>query len=396
MGACMHQMQPTPRACTQILVVLLLCHVGVGVVVESALDVPVDQADDGRETVGDLKSVGETDDWNPVYDDLKELHADNVKHGLEAEAQPTVNNNESERARREDRSVKPHDFQRVLWIHVPKCGGTSLASVAQIAAGQHNSKIAWCYQHSNEQDCAHPEHTLASAHPYQQFRFVDFLPDSESWDPASERLHAEPMMVYGHGVRYNVNARWKLQGKPLYVMMFRHPLDRVFSAFFQFKRDKNSVHYHDTIAQFMESCALTGRMPGGPLEEFLFDKGLDKSIGADGSPLSLDERVAKASQILRQPNMLVLLNERWDASMELLIKMGVLTSSQGVMTSSSFESSTKRFNRNKDLALMLELPYSAIKDVRRCISLEERVYATAVEVFVQRYHDVVGGNMPAR
>jgi len=281
-------------------------------------------------------------------------------------------------------------FERVLWIHVPKCGGTSLATVAQTAAGQHSAKIAWCYQHSNEPDCAHPEHTLASSRNYQTHRFLNFLPSSSDWNPAAESLEHEPKMVYGHGVRYDVNKRWKLTGRAVYVMMFRHPLDRVFSAFFQFKRDKNSVHYHDSVSQFMQTCAKTGRIPGGPIEEFLYDKGLDSE-----PPLSMDERVAKAVNILQQPDMLVLLNERWDASMDLLLATGVLKSKENVLTAASFSSSTKTFNRNRDSGRMLELAYGAIKDIRECITFEERVYSAAVDIFSQRYNQTVGRPVPS-
>jgi hypothetical protein len=33
----------------------------------------------------------------------------------------------------------------LLWVHVPKCGGTALARLAHAAAVAHSQKIAWCY-----------------------------------------------------------------------------------------------------------------------------------------------------------------------------------------------------------------------------------------------------------
>ena len=37
--------------------------------------------------------------------------------------------------------------------------------------------------------------------------------------------------------------------------MLRHPLQRLFSAFYQSRRDRNSVNHRKTLDQFVESCA---------------------------------------------------------------------------------------------------------------------------------------------
>lgn len=280
------------------------------------------------------------------------------------------------------------DGRKIFWIHVPKAGGTTLAAVAQTAAQQHGGKVAWCYQRGpvNVDDCSVPVGTLATSQPLQQSRFSDFLPESPAWI-ASEGSRNEPMMVYGHGVRFGCNTRWKLRGTPLYIIMLRHPLQRLFSAFYQSRRDRNSVNHRKTLDQFVENCAaFPGKLPGGPLEQFLYDKGEASDDKLRGK--TQEQRFEYADEVLQRDDVIVLFNEHWDASMELLVAKNVLTSLHGVMSAKMFANGAGG-NRKADDDMM-GVPYSAIEQLRKCIGLEEYVYNNALMRFSQGYEAALG------
>lgn len=52
--------------------------------------------------------------------------------------------------------------ERVLWLHIPKTGGTTLALVAMKAALKKEGKIAVCARSHNPHACLDPRHILSS------------------------------------------------------------------------------------------------------------------------------------------------------------------------------------------------------------------------------------------
>ena len=52
-------------------------------------------------------------------------------------------------------------------------------------------------------------------------------------------------------------------GTPIYVIMLRHPLQRLFSAFYQSRRDRHSLNHRKTLHQFVEDCAVFPGKGGG-------------------------------------------------------------------------------------------------------------------------------------
>lgn len=149
----------------------------------------------------------------------------------------------------------------LLWIHVPKSGGTALAHLAHQAALHHRVKIAWCYNHHGQPACSMPKGTLAAHHALQHASFGSFLPENVSQptaaaNPAELPLHSfrdrhpSPAMVFGHGVRFGCGARWGLPARHMHVLMIRHPLTRFFSAYSQAQRSKAAVAFGWPVERF--------------------------------------------------------------------------------------------------------------------------------------------------
>lgn len=169
-----------------------------------------------------------------------------------------------------------HRDQPLLWIHVPKNGGTILAFMAHAAAAYHNGSIAWCYGGGGDRMSC-PELALGQQRSLQKHWFGPY-------NPAATGNHiTRPRMVYGHRVFYGAAEAWGYpKERARYVVMVRHPLERLLSAFGQAIRHPNPGDVPITLPQFINTCATNGHVPNGALEEFLSgdNQGPDFSRGA--------------------------------------------------------------------------------------------------------------------
>eukprot|EP00041_Stephanoeca_diplocostata_P011980 m.198689 g.198689 ORF g.198689 m.198689 type:complete len:364 (-) comp18757_c1_seq1:469-1560(-) len=278
---------------------------------------------------------------------------------------------------------------RVLWLHVPKSGGTALARVAHDCAQLHGGKIAWCYQRGGPDvdDCSVPQGTLAKHKALQTASFGQYLPTLQMRTDDHTQKQPQPMMVYGHGVRFGCHNRWNLNGRTIYVIMVRHPLERLFSSFQQAQRDRHSVNHGKSLQDYVSQCVTTKDIPGGSLLHYLTDKNVTGGVDVNqDKTLSLDEKLKIAFAALDSGKILVLIHDRWAESMSLLESYGILP----------------RHAKNVDSlnaspgGATIDIEYGAIPAVRQCIALEERLYLHAVDIFernyaVSRAHPVIRG-----
>lgn len=238
----------------------------------------------------------------------------------------------------------------LLWIHVPKCGGTALARLAHAAAKTHGLKIAWCYNRGGVPDCSEPKGTLAHAMDLRFDSFGPFTPESSQPTTSSSASDAWPGMIYGHGVRHGSAARWGMPSSPrrhVYVVMLRHPLDRFFSAYGQSQRDRKGVNYGKTVRQFIDMCNDSGgsvpRTPGGSVDFYLIDRAEYDALESRNA--SESEWSGVASQHLRDARgTIVLLQDRWQESIELLASLGIVTKDTAINALSSWQK--KRLNES--------------------------------------------------
>eukprot|EP00038_Savillea_parva_P013552 m.211456 g.211456 ORF g.211456 m.211456 type:complete len:338 (-) comp25508_c0_seq1:135-1148(-) len=283
----------------------------------------------------------------------------------------------------------------LLWVHVPKCGGTALARVAHAAATHHNVSIAWCYNSHGNPACSQPKGTLAFAQDLRAASYGSFLPEARSEAANAQgqapsdtvRGRRAPEMVFGHGVRVGAARRWGLPRRHVYVVMVRHPLDRVFSAYGQTQRDKHSVNHGKSLRDFVDACiADSERIPGGNLEFFLTDTDPQDESNTSTVTPSISERFETAAAALQSPNTIVLLHERWEESLQLLGKFGVLPS---VARESSRKKHRHRHNKSPLAAATLPLQYGDVAALRKCIHLESRLYEVAVVAFEKQLGSLV-------
>jgi hypothetical protein len=168
----------------------------------------------------------------------------------------------------------------LLWVHIPKCGGTALARVTHASALHHNVKVAWCYNRGAVgNDCANREGTLATSKALRAASFGVFTPEvlvsRENAEGAAAALQGNrtattrdsqlqvrpqllPSMVFGHGVRVGAGRRWGLPLQHVYIIMMRHPLERLFSAYGQAQRDRRSVNHGKSLRQFVGTYVVVG------------------------------------------------------------------------------------------------------------------------------------------
>mmetsp|Transcript_33300 Transcript_33300/g.87286 ORF Transcript_33300/g.87286 Transcript_33300/m.87286 type:complete len:379 (-) Transcript_33300:3866-5002(-) len=300
----------------------------------------------------------------------------------------------------------------LLWVHVPKAGGSALARLAHTAAQHHGVTVAWCYNHRGESDCSRPEGTLARAADLRAASFGRFSPeaDSEATQARGSATAAavrdkrvkepqRPAMVFGHGVRVGCGTRWglRLATRHMYVVMVRHPLDRLFSAYGQTQRDRRSVNHGKSIRQFIDLCnEAAGRTPGGNLEYFLSDRNdieaLKLSLNSHGSGDELDERdrFELASRTLRSNNTIVLINERWEASVGLLAHLGILPgrTSIGGRRISPRRQDRHVHNASPLRGKSLTIMYDDVAALRNCMRFEERLYQVALAKFERQLREM--------
>lgn len=135
----------------------------------------------------------------------------------------------------------------------------------------------------------------------------------------------QPMMVYGHGVRFGCHRRWHLKGRSMYVIMVRHPLERLFSSFQQAQRDRNSVNHGKSLREYVSTCTKTKDIPGGSLLHYLTNKNLSGGVDVnENQALGAAEKLQIALAALDSGQILVLIHDRWSESMALLESYGIL------------------------------------------------------------------------
>ena len=261
-----------------------------------------------------------------------------------------------------------------------QCGGTTLATWALRSARERGGRVAWCYSSLHAADCSQSKdfaipvstacirnvmfnppltltdercrggddrrrgrgwsascqsrrrrtmrgadrrcaagevaqppplipHSQASAH------FRARRPDRRARDVVGDATTTAAAAAATHGVRRPGAPRTRL-----YIIMLRHPLDRFFSAVQQAGRAKAGRGVPAEVLQrrMLRGCADRRALPGGALENFLFNRGRMHPP----KPLSAEERVRRGLEALSAPDVVPLVMERWDESLELLSLLG--------------------------------------------------------------------------
>lgn len=286
-----------------------------------------------------------------------------------------------------DRTPHAKQFDHIFWVHVPKCGGTSLFRVAEESVVARGEKLALCYTARGADDCMGMKvgfTKLLGPNLWQ-----GFAPQSVHWLREPVDTRQEPYSVFGH-FTLDRAIGWKFQGNTAVIVMIRHPLERLFSGFQQNLR----ANIASTFDTFVDSCISAGgrMMQIGPLLEYL---GVDNATNS--APPST--RVNAAKKVIDQPNVIVLINERWSDSMSLLKALGFIEQSskaESIQGSSNEKANRKGKHSNqykKNVTpekAQLKLPYGAIKKTRECIAQEESVYHHAVKKFDRMYEAIAG------
>lgn len=206
-----------------------------------------------------------------------------------------------------------------------------------------------------------------------------------------------PAVIFGHYTLADAE-RWyvegALSGRPVTIVMIRHPLDRLFSGYAQVHRLqlKQRVRTPISMGEFANRCVAAGNrmMDVGPLLEYL---GVDRehagktSTEGDATGWAPSATAPPQQQLVRhaiatlsRPGVIPLIQEHWEESMELLNALGI-------KTPPPYRVSQR--NRTPNDA-QIELQYSTISAVRRCISTEEPVYFAAEEKFRRLYQGLTG------
>lgn len=205
----------------------------------------------------------------------------------------------------------------------------------------------------------------------------------------------QPKVIFGHYTLADAE-EWveigAVQGKPLVVVMVRHPLNRLFSGYQQVMRTNQGPMVD--FDEFVRRCnaAQSRMMDIGPLLEYL---GVDREHrgvrGEDGeatgwapgpNATSPELLIADALAVLDRPDVIPLMQERWDESLELLARLGV----------------AKAPDRKQQLNLSpinntISFEYPTVEGMRRCIATEEPVYIAAEAKFRALYEEITGKSL---
>lgn len=187
----------------------------------------------------------------------------------------------------------------LLWVHVPKSGGTALARVAKMAAADRSKTLAWCYQARGTPDCSVPPAWAKKNFPGK----MDFLPQQHPNPDAVQPK--QPHSVFGHFTMAAAE-KWNLSGTSVYIVMVRNPFDRLFSGYQQNSRAAKMQGETIAFASFVQDCVDNGNrmMLIGPLLEYL---GVDDLN--DQSGITTETRVQHAKDVIDRDNTIVLVQE---------------------------------------------------------------------------------------
>lgn len=135
-------------------------------------------------------------------------------------------------------------FERVLFGHVPKTGGTSMRSILQGLCGLRQQSLQVCY---NTVECDSPVILTLAKEPHTK---------------TFERKDATNQIVYGHGVTADFGARWGLKGAQVArVMMLRDPLVWVASRYEHGVRASTPGFAGVSFGNFVEGHMLETTIP---------------------------------------------------------------------------------------------------------------------------------------
>eukprot|EP00038_Savillea_parva_P011870 m.200700 g.200700 ORF g.200700 m.200700 type:complete len:339 (-) comp21145_c0_seq1:88-1104(-) len=295
--------------------------------------------------------------------------------------------------------ARVQNASRLLWLHIPKTGGTTIATAAIAAATHRRGRIAYCYTDRGSSDCA-------SVKPWTTQRgfkesSVPFFPDAADKNPPdtsadtamSRRQPPQPTVVFGHYTLTDAQ-RWKdrqtLTGNTVTIAFMRHPLDRFFSGYRQNLRAKGTL----SIDEFAVRCVNAGNrmMDVGPMLEYLgVDHEHDGKTAAQGEATGWAPRaqgrvadrtlVDNAINVIDQDDFVPLISEYWRESEQVLRLLGIVPST---WTGGAARNVSPRKGKP------IDLPYASISKIRACTSVEEPVYHQALAKFARLYQGLTG------
>jgi hypothetical protein len=242
----------------------------------------------------------------------------------------------------------------LMWIHVPKNAGGILAAQAYASAKYHNEKLTFCYSQKGQPECAVATGMEASKWMGDKANWYG------RWNPA-DKSQPQPDHIYGHGVRYGSHVGWNLEKQPRYIIVMRHPMERLLSAVGQLSKAPEHPLKDAGLSELLDVCIRDdGRMPNGDIEFFV-----TSGISYD----SWSKRRKEATKFVKDPAVMVLLQEEMAQSLQLLQKAGVMDPN-AIMELPPYSKTV--IPRGDDPRLMVQ--GEDFEKMQKCLDIEMDIY----------------------
>lgn len=233
-------------------------------------------------------------------------------------------------------AARRFNFSCALFRHEGKTGGTTIAAVLSVLVGSRDQKLELCYGHGFTCDGSS--------------KFQAGFPNRVSDFPLDRCRKNQ--IVYGHGITAGFAEYWHLPDTSLlWIAMFREPLEWVKSKYKQ-RVTHNTRGFNMTF----DTCVQSGRC-----YFHYYKRTLPYPINErrEGDQVDILERW------MRQPNVLVLVTEYFDASIHKLATfLGASTSEESNMIAAAREPKNVKPSNEHDMYLSEQSLQSLMKGLR--------------------------------